>query len=95
MSTLLGAITVVILTFYLLVESDALFAAFARLFTRENRPRVLEASRQISTKVSAWLSGQLILAGTIGSSAAVSPPSCRWSPPSCSTTAISGSRRAT
>jgi predicted PurR-regulated permease PerM len=70
MTTLLGVITVLILTFYLLVESDALFAGFARLFKRENRPRVVEASRKISTKVSAWLSGQLILAGTIGASAA-------------------------
>jgi predicted PurR-regulated permease PerM len=69
--TFLGVVTVIVLTFYLLVESDALWAGFARLFARESRPRVIEASRKISTKVSAWLSGQLILAGTIGSSAAV------------------------
>jgi predicted PurR-regulated permease PerM len=69
--TLLGVVTVVVLTFYLLVESDALSAGFARLFARENRPRVVEASRKISMKVSAWLSGQLILAGTIGASAAI------------------------
>jgi predicted PurR-regulated permease PerM len=69
--TLLGVVTVVVLTFYLLVESDALSAGFARLFARENRPRVVEASRKISLKVSAWLSGQLILAGTIGASAAI------------------------
>jgi predicted PurR-regulated permease PerM len=70
-ATILGLITIVILTFYLLVESDVLFAGFARLFPRENRPRVVEASKQISTKVSAWLSGQLMLAGTIGASAAI------------------------
>jgi predicted PurR-regulated permease PerM len=35
------------------------------------RPRVEEASRKISAKISAWLSGQLILAGTIGTSSAV------------------------
>ena len=69
--TLLGVITVVVLTFYLLVESDALSAGFARLFPRENRPRIVEASRKISMKVSAWLSGQLILASAIGFSAAV------------------------
>jgi predicted PurR-regulated permease PerM len=70
-ATLLSAITVIILTFYLLVESDALFAAFARLFSRENRPRVIAASKKISIKLSAWLTGQLILAGAIGSSAAL------------------------
>ncbi len=69
--TLLGVVTVIVLTFYLLVESDTLSAGFARLFARESRPRVVEASRKISRKVSAWLSGQLILAGTIGASAAI------------------------
>jgi predicted PurR-regulated permease PerM len=69
--SILGFITILILTFYLLIDSDTLYAGFARLFPRETRPRVLEASKKISTKVSAWLSGQLILAGTIGVSAAV------------------------
>jgi predicted PurR-regulated permease PerM len=64
-------LTVLILTFYLLIESDSLFAGFARLFPRADRPRVEEVSRKISTKVSAWLNGQMILAGTIGTSAAV------------------------
>jgi predicted PurR-regulated permease PerM len=68
---ILAFITTLILTFYLLVESDELFAAFARLFPRVERPRVEEASQKISTKISAWLSGQLILAGTIGASSAI------------------------
>ena len=63
---LLAFLTVLILTFYLLLESDALFDGFTRLFPRADRPRVDAVSRQISTKVSAWLSGQMILAGTIG-----------------------------
>jgi predicted PurR-regulated permease PerM len=67
----LAVLTVLILTFYLLVESDTLFRAFARLFPRVERPRVEEASAEISTKISAWLSGQLILAGTIGGSSAI------------------------
>lgn len=66
-----GFITILILTFYLLIDADALFAGFARLFPRETRPRVVDASRKITTKVSAWLNGQLILAGTIGSTAAI------------------------
>jgi predicted PurR-regulated permease PerM len=64
-------ITTLILTFYLLIESGSLFAGFARLFPPADRPRVVQASREVSTKVSAWLSGQLILAGAIGVSSAV------------------------
>lgn len=70
-AAILGFITILILTFYLLVESDVLFAAFARLFPRADRPRVEEVATKITTKVSAWLSGQLILAGTIGVTAAI------------------------
>jgi predicted PurR-regulated permease PerM len=62
-----GFLTILILTFYLLVESDSLFGGFARLFPRGERARVVEVSEKISTKVSAWLSGQLVLASTIGS----------------------------
>jgi predicted PurR-regulated permease PerM len=68
---LLGIITVLMLTFYLLVESNELFAAFARLFPRHDRPRVEDAALKITTKLSAWLSGQLILGGTIGLTAAI------------------------
>jgi len=67
----LAFITVLILTFYLLIDSQLLFAGFARLFPRAQRLRVVEASNKISLKISAWLSGQLILAGSIGSTAAV------------------------
>ena len=67
----LAFITVLILTFYLLIDSQLLFAGFARLFPRAQRQRVVEASNKISLKISAWLSGQLILAGSIGSTAAV------------------------
>jgi predicted PurR-regulated permease PerM len=66
LSGLLAFVTILILTFYLLVDSDRLFAAFARLFPRAERPRIEEMATKISTKVSAWLNGQLILAATIG-----------------------------
>jgi predicted PurR-regulated permease PerM len=69
-TSVLALITVLILTFYLLVESDSLFHGFVRLFPRSDRPRVHDAALKITTKVSAWLSGQLILGGTIGLSAA-------------------------
>jgi predicted PurR-regulated permease PerM len=70
-SGLFEFVTVLVLTFYLLIESDSLFRGFTRLFAREDRPEVQRAATQISLKVSAWLHGQLILAGTIGVSAAV------------------------
>jgi predicted PurR-regulated permease PerM len=68
---ILAFITVLILTFYLLVDSKRIFSGFARLFPREQRPRVIAVSNKISVKVSAWLNGQLMLAGTIGSTAAI------------------------
>jgi predicted PurR-regulated permease PerM len=68
---IIAIVTILILTFYLLVDSDSLFAGFARLFPRAERARVEEVANKISTKVSAWLSGQLILAGTIGLTSAV------------------------
>lgn len=66
-----GLVTVLILTFYMLTDSESLFAGFARLFPPGERARVRAVSGKISEKVSAWLSGQLILAGTIGSTAAI------------------------
>jgi predicted PurR-regulated permease PerM len=68
---ILAIITILILTFYLLVDSDTLFGGFARLFPRAERPRVEEVATKISRKVSAWLNGQLILAGVIGVTSAV------------------------
>lgn len=68
---LVGVLTVLILTFYLLVEAEALFATLVRLVPLERRARVAALSRQITLKVSAWLGGQLLLAGVIGASAAI------------------------
>jgi predicted PurR-regulated permease PerM len=70
-SGLFAIFTVLVLTFYLLIESASLFSGFVRCFPRGDRPYVEEAATEISRKVSAWLSGQLILGGTIGVSAAV------------------------
>ena len=68
---IVGLITILILTFYFLVESDALRRTLLRLFPREDRPRVDATARTITTKVSAWLGGQLLLAGIIGSTSAL------------------------
>jgi predicted PurR-regulated permease PerM len=66
-----GVVTILILSFYLLIEANVLFDAFLRLVPRARRQQVAEASRQIAVKVSAWLIGQLLLGGIIGASAAI------------------------
>jgi predicted PurR-regulated permease PerM len=66
-----GVITILILAFYLLLESGQIVTSFVRIFPRGERGRVEDASRRVATKVSAWLGGQLLLGGIIGSTAAV------------------------
>jgi len=60
-----------VLTFYLLVDSSGLVTVFVRLFPREKRGQVQDACRRVTNKVSAWLGGQLLLGGIIGGTAAL------------------------
>jgi predicted PurR-regulated permease PerM len=66
-----GLVTILILAFYLMLDADRFMRTFVRLFPRGERRRVEDACRRISTKVSAWLGGQLLLAGIIGGTAAL------------------------
>ncbi|MBI4264725.1 MAG: AI-2E family transporter [Acidobacteria bacterium] len=66
-----GIVTILILAFYLLIDAENIVRTFVRLFPSAQRPRVEDACRRVSTKVSAWLGGQLLLAGIIGSTAAL------------------------
>lgn len=66
-----GLITVLVLAFYLLVDSTSLVLVFVRLFPREKRARVEDACRRVTHKISAWLGGQLLLGAVIGSTAAL------------------------
>ncbi len=66
-----GLVTILILAFYLMLDAERFARTFVRLFPRDEQPRVEDACRRISTKVSAWLGGQLLLAGIIGGSAAL------------------------
>ena len=68
---LFGFLTILILSFYLLLDSNRFARTFVRLFPRPERPRVEVACRRVSGKVSAWLGGQLLLAGIIGGTAAL------------------------
>ena len=67
---LFGFVTILILTFYLLVDADNLARTFVRLFPPAKRAQVEDACHRTSGKVSAWLGGQLLLAAIIGTTAA-------------------------
>ena len=66
-----GFLTILILSFYLLLDSNRFASGFVCLFPRAERARVEDASRRVSGKVSAWLGGQLLLALIIGGTAAI------------------------
>jgi predicted PurR-regulated permease PerM len=66
-----GLLTILILAFYFLVDSESLVRTFIRLFPPAERSRVADACSRVSTKVSAWLAGQLFLAAIIGATAAL------------------------
>jgi predicted PurR-regulated permease PerM len=61
-----GVVTILILTFYLLIESEALFRAVLQLFPTRRQAQVRAVSREITVKVSSWLSAQFVLAAFIG-----------------------------
>jgi predicted PurR-regulated permease PerM len=66
-----GVITVIILSFYLLIEAESIFVFFMRFVPDAKRASVAAAARQSVTKVSAWLRAQLVLAGVMGLFSAV------------------------
>lgn len=61
-----GVVTILLLTFYLLVDSEHLFNVFVRLFPRAQRPQVANVGELIAVKISAWLGGQILLGFIIG-----------------------------
>lgn len=66
-----GMVTILLLTFYLLVDSEHLFALLVRLFPKSQRARVSKVGAEVSVKVSAWLGGQILLGFIIGITSAV------------------------
>ena len=63
---LFGFVTVLLLTFYLLLDAQRVYGVFVRLFPRAQRKRVAEVSERAAGKISAWLSGQVLLGFIIG-----------------------------
>jgi len=68
---ILGVVTILILTFYILVDSANLRESLLRLVPKERRARADMAAREVTIKVSAWLGGQLLLGVTIGTTSAI------------------------
>jgi predicted PurR-regulated permease PerM len=68
---LFGFVTILLLTFYFLVESQSIFNFFVRLFPRERRQTVADVSGMVTNKVSAWLGGQIFLGFIIGATTAI------------------------
>lgn len=68
---IVGLVTILILTFYFLVEAGSMRGTLLQLFPMRSRARVDAVSRAITTKVSAWLGGQMLLAAIIGTTSAV------------------------
>ncbi len=66
-----GLITIIILSFYLLLEARAMFEYWIRFVPAARRGDVAIAAREAVLKVSAWLSAQFVLAGVMGTFAAV------------------------
>jgi predicted PurR-regulated permease PerM len=62
-------ITVLLLPFYLLLEAASLRNGMLSLVHPDNRARAARIARHVTEKVGAWLAGQFVLAGVIGSTA--------------------------
>jgi predicted PurR-regulated permease PerM len=66
-----GLITILILTFYLLIEASSMFDYLVRFVPAGRRGDVAVAAREAVAKVSAWLRAQFVLAGVMGTFTAV------------------------
>ncbi|MES1254853.1 MAG: AI-2E family transporter [Acidobacteriota bacterium] len=66
-----GVVTVLILSFYFLIEAESLFTYVVRFVPDGSRARVNAAARGSVRKVSAWLGAQVLLAGVMGTVAAI------------------------
>jgi|SRR5262245_9648787 len=66
-----GFITILILSFYLLVEARSMFEYVARFIPPSRRGDVADAVNEAVVKVSAWLRAQFLLAGIMGMFATV------------------------
>jgi predicted PurR-regulated permease PerM len=71
MGGVLGLITIIILSFYLLIEAKSMFEYWIRFVPAGRRGEVADAAREAVLKVSAWLRAQFVLAGVMGTFTAI------------------------
>ena len=64
-------VTILILPFYLLLESASIHSFFLHLVRAENRARAKRIANDATIKVGAWLGGQLLLGAIIGATATI------------------------
>jgi predicted PurR-regulated permease PerM len=68
---LFAIVTVLILSFYLLIEAEPMFEYLMRFVPAGRRADVATVARQAVSKVSAWLRAQFVLAGAMGTFSAI------------------------
>lgn len=68
---IVGIVTILLLTFYMLVDSRRIFEVFVRIFPRGDRHKVSAISGLVAEKISAWLGGQMLLGLIIGTISAI------------------------
>jgi predicted PurR-regulated permease PerM len=66
-----GLITILILSFYLLIEAHTMFEYFVRFAPPGRRGDITIAAREMVSKVSAWLRAQFVLAAVMGTFATI------------------------
>lgn len=71
MGGVFGLVTILILSYYLLVEGEAQFRHVTRLVPPGSREKFTRVARESVHKVSAWLGAQFILGGVMATLAAV------------------------
>ena len=60
------AVVIVVLPYYLLIEADSLQDGLMKLFPAERRAWAGRVTDAVTTKVGAWLNGQLLLSAIVG-----------------------------
>lgn len=63
---LFSTLTILVVSFYLLIDHDNIKQQIAYLFPKKRQQRVLDVFAQIEEKLGAWLRGQIILSFFIG-----------------------------
>src|SRR5262249_20796860 len=68
---LVEIVTVLILTFYILMDGPRVSTELSRAVPLRHRTRVLAVARDVTSRVSAWLQGNLIVGAIMGSATAL------------------------